>query len=1139
MLGLSVLGSAQNLSTLRIKSIYPESTEFKIDTLSIVPNSELIFSNNSLVPKTHYFIDYINSTLILKDIDTNFRNQIRISYRVFPINFTKKNFSRSLKETYISGPVLAQPKNQTNKNSTNFFNDKQLNKRGSISRGIAIGNNQDAVINSNLNLQISGRISENMSILAAISDENIPIQAEGNSQQIQDFDKVFIQLYNDKNKLIAGDFEIYKPTGYFMNVNKKGQGALLNVKTSLSKNKSSKFETTISGAISKGKYCRKSFVGQEGNQGPYKLTGCNNEQFIIILSGSEKVYINGRQLKRGKEYDYIINYNTGEISFTANKPITKESRIAIEFEYSERSYSRFFIFSSNTIKTQKGTFWLNIFSEQDSKNQSINQDLTSEHKKLLSEIGDNINEAIVPNIDSIEFRSDYVLYAKKDTSVNGISYAIYEYSTNPLQAHYQLGFSLVGNNKGNYIQIQNAANGRVFEWVAPINNIPQGNYEPIRLLVAPKKQQMLSFGGNLNLTKRTQTNFEIAISNNDINTFSDKDASDNSGYAISFDTNKEWIRSDTTENSFRTGVEYHIINKNFEAIERFRSVEFERDWNIQTPFISDEHFAELNLNYKHKNQIISNYDLSYLSNNADYTGFKNTLNTLINKSDYEFNLQSSILNTESALQNTQFLRYLLSIGKSFKYFKLGITNEFEQNTIRDAIKDSLESISFKFNSYKILFENPDSSINNYHVSYTLRNDYLPSLNSLKNSTQAEDFNLGFSLNKNPSNILKANVTYRKLIVNDTSLIDENAENTLIGRLSYSFMLFKGSISSNTFFEAGSGLEPKKEFSYLKVTDGQGVYAWTDYNNNGTAELDEFEIAQFQDQANYIRIYTPGNEYVKTNRNEFSQTLNINPYNLWKSKKGIRKILSKFSNSFAYLTNQKSTNTGFNSYNPFYKSTDSLIINLDQNIRNTLSFNKFNTFFGVDYIYQNNRNKILLTNGIDERKRNLQSINIRIKIFKDFTLQNQSDYGTKEYISQFFIAKNYTIENLKNTSSIAYQPGFNTRINAHYMYSIKENKLSVEISKTQKVGLELNYSISRKGNILAQINYLNIDYNSDNNSSIAYEMLEGLNPGNNGTWTLRFQRKLTKSLELNVNYNGRISENSSAIHAGSLQLRAFF
>ena len=95
------------------------------------------------------------------------------------------------------------------------------------------------------------------------------------------------------------------------------------------------------------------------------------------------------------------------------------------------------------------------------------------------------------------------------------------------------------------------------------------------------------------------------------------------------------------------------------------------------------------------------------------------------------------------------------------------------------------------------------------------------------------------------------------------------------------------------------------------------------------------------------------------------------------------------------------------------------------------------------------------------------------------------------------------------------------------------------SFSHNIGTEINYSVTKKGNLLVKGNYLKINYNSDSNTSIAYEMLQGLKPGNNATWSFMFQRKLAGYLEMNIIYNGRVSENVSTIHTGSLQLRAFF
>ena len=149
------------------------------------------------------------------------------------------------------------------------------------------------------------------------------------------------------------------------------------------------------------------------------------------------------------------------------------------------------LFNSNEVQTKKSNFWINIFSESDSKNQPLQQDLKENHKILLADIGDNLNQAIVPNIDSIAFENDKVFYKKTDTIVNNELFEIYVYSVNPDSAFYRLGFSFVGNNNGNYIPIKSSANGKVYAWVAPENGVLQGSYEPVILLISPKKKQPL------------------------------------------------------------------------------------------------------------------------------------------------------------------------------------------------------------------------------------------------------------------------------------------------------------------------------------------------------------------------------------------------------------------------------------------------------------------------------------------------------------------------------------------------------------------------------------------------------------------------------------------------------------------------
>jgi hypothetical protein len=69
--------------------------------------------------------------------------------------------------------------------------------------------------------------------------------------------------------------------------------------------------------------------------------------------------------------------------------------------------------------------------------------------------------------------------------------------------------------------------------------------------------------------------------------------------------------------------------------------------------------------------------------------------------------------------------------------------------------------------------------------------------------------------------------------------------------------------------------------------------------------------------------------------------------------------------------------------------------------------------------------------------------------------------------------------------------------------------------------------------------VSIRFDGTGNSSLTYEMLEGLRAGTNFTWGISYQRSLGQNIQLNLTYNGRKSQDIDAVHSGGVQVRAFF
>jgi hypothetical protein len=1151
---------AQNTSNKKFKNIKISNTDTTlIDTLSLVPG-ELSFYNQQnekiIVPDS--LIDFFKGIVLPNNTNLFPDDSVKMVYRVLNFNFYQSYFNKDFskldkKEDFIENPFLI--KVDDNNNQDDFFNLQGLNKNGNISRGVNFGNNQDLAVNSNLNLELSGKISDNLNILAVITDNNIPIQPDGNTQQLQDFDQVYIQVFDENNKLTAGDFVLNRPKqSRFMNFYKRAQGANFESSILLNKNekeKEGKLDIRAGAAISKGKFARNVIAGVEGNQGPYRLQGAENQTFIFVLSGTENVYIDGKLLTRGQENDYIIDYNTAELTFTSKQLITKDRRIVVEFQYSDQNYARSLVNTGVNFNNKKLSASINFYSEQDAKNQTLQQDLTDEQKQILSEIGDSIQLAVVPSIDSVEFSESEVLYALVDTLVNGIFYdSVFVYSSNPDSAFYRLGFSLVGNNRGNYVRTRSTANGRVFEWLAPINGIPQGNYEPVILLITPKLRQMMSSAIEYRFSEKTSLGGELAVSNNDINTFSKLDSKDNQDIALRlYGQHTETLKKDSISPlKLQVYFDYEQLNKNFKEIERFRSVEFERDWNIlNRPFTESQFIATGGIKLIKEGKGFLNYELNSFNTKSEYNALKNNLGANWKSKKLDLDFKSSLLNSDGFGTTTNFFRQQGKVEGKFKYFTLGLWEDHEINKIKIAQTDSFSIASYQYLEWETYVASPSTFKNQYKVFYRQRIDYLPNTNeenALRQSTLGENYGIETGFYKNPNSTLKLNTNFRKLKILNDELSNNQPESTLLGRLEYSLRLLKGTFSANTFYEVGSGLEVQREFSFLEVPPGQGAYAYIgDLNNNGVKDLNEFEIAAFPDQARYIKIFTPTNNFIRIYTNQFNQIININPAAVWSSSKSfLKKSIAKFSTQSAYRVDRKTLQEDFaTALNPFINSIeDTVLVTLNSSLRNTVFFNKTHPKYGLDHTYQLTNSKSLLVNGFDSRDNRFNALRGRWNISKQYMLNLDLKQGNRLGLSEFFSNRNFDINYREISPKFTYQAGVKFRTSLMFAYKEKFNSADYggEVALTRDLGLELKYSVLTKGNLMLQVNYIEHRF-SNITSPLAFEMLEGLQPGENITWNLMYQRNLSQNMQLSINYTGRTAESTPTVHTGGVQVRAFF
>lgn len=258
---------------------------------------------------------------------------------------------------------------------------------GSKGLGISIGSGRDLALEQTLRVNISGTVARDVEVVALLSDESNPIQPEGSTQTLEELDQVFLEVRGTHLKTTLGDYNLSFQNTEFGQLNRKLEGIRGEANYPNAR-------IVIAGGASPGEFTTNRFSGVEGKQGPYQLWGKDGTTDIVILAGTERVWVNGQPKVRGENNDYIIDYSTGQITFTRHCLITAESRIVVDFEYTNQRYKRDFYGGRGRLSFWDGKLWLGttFIREADDRDSPL-VSLSEADRAILAAAGDDPSQA--------------------------------------------------------------------------------------------------------------------------------------------------------------------------------------------------------------------------------------------------------------------------------------------------------------------------------------------------------------------------------------------------------------------------------------------------------------------------------------------------------------------------------------------------------------------------------------------------------------------------------------------------------------------------------------------------------------------------------------------------------------------------
>lgn len=1118
------------------------NNRYEISRVNIIPNSEQIYLKNKKLNRNDYIFTYAQGYFKLSDtLSYSIFDTLIVTYKTLKFSFKKEYTKHTLVVKYdenVGDTIKVLSSVKGGFTPEDIFGPG-IYKSGTIVRGITVGTTKDFSLNSGLRLQLSGRISDDVEIVAALTDENTPIQPEGNTERLEELDKVFIQIKHKNISGTFGDYQLTQRFGEFGVINRKLQGLTTEFTTD-------NMNGYLSIANSRGKFNSNRFNGNDGVQGPYRLSGINNERDIIIIAGTEKVYVDGIEMKRGENQDYTIEYSNATITFTPKRLITSASRISVDFEYTDRQFARNFfgVGSLGKFFDDKLKVKFQYLREGDDQDSPIDVSLSESDKKILANAGNDRNKAVKSGVQLAQpdsLGATKGIYSKIDTTINAASYSYYVYAPGDSLSIYNVSFSYVGEQKGDYIR-QSLG---YYKFVG----IGQGNYLPIIFLPMPELKQMGNFVIDFNPTDKISISVEYAGSLWDKNRLSSIDDGNNFGYArnIIFNLTPSEIKIGNIDFG-KAGLNYRdrFVQSRFTSLDRYDNVEFGRDYNIIDQNVAqDQSLREIGLILQPFTQLSITGKAGFLRNGDALSSdrFNNVLK-LTDQKKYSIEYNLDYVNTSTSNIKSSWYRHFANAYYSFWKLKTGIDFLAEDKADVQSPSDSLLLSSLKYFDYKPFIQLIDFEGFGIITSYGIRNDYMPANGLLLK--ESNSLTPSMELNYNGLKEFNTNLvfTYRSKKYEETFKQKGFLDNeTILIRSRSKFLLWDPLMNGDLYYEVSTQKSARLQKVFVRVQQGTGNYKYLgDLNGNGIADENEFELTMFD--GDYIQVTIPTDELFPVIDLKTSTRWKLNFSRLFDKNTFAGKILTPISSETFWRIQENSRQTD---YAKVYLLNLSTFQNENTTIQGSNYIQQdlflFENSQELSFRFRFTQRKALneFSNGYERYYNREKSIRIKFKMVQEISNQTDIVNQVDNVIAPAGSNKTRQINSNSVSSDFSYRPERNIEVGFKIKVGRSEDTYPVIPTIIDLNSQLIRFNLSFLGTGRLRIEFERNEFTANTTQNfIPYELTNGNQIGKNYYWRLNFDYRLTSFLQTTIGYDGRVQgAGSRIVHTARAEARAFF
>lgn len=1007
---------------------------------------------------------------------------------------------------------------------------------GSITRGIAVGSNQDLSLESGLRFDLSGRLTDDVFISASLTDRSTFIQPDGTTQNLRSFDQVYVRITTPRIVAQFGDIDASYTHSNLVRLSRRLQGGDVR----LQHRQNGQSSATL--AVVTGTFRVMEFNGQTGVQGPYRLTNSSGETFITVAAGTEKVYLDGQLLGRGEENDYIIDYSIGEIYFTNKRILRSSHRIRVEYQYLGSGFTRTIVAAQtdyNELAGGKLSVGATFIRQADNVTFDDFTGLSADEIATLQQAG-NINEQLlVSGADSVGYRPDspYILYARKDTLIGTQVYTIFRYEPFNEQSHFRVRFSQVGEGNGSYRRSTQTINGIIYEWVGP----GMGSYEPLRSIRPPVLQQVLALRAGARPISGLALTAEWGVSQQQTNRYSISSADPSQ----KIQTGAQWdlTISETTKVQTRADLEYR--GGDFVTFDPVRDIEFDRKWDISDSNRQDELRLQAGIGVSSVEQLEAGWQYEQLKRDTQ-KGHRNDFHAsalLLNR--WHLSARAGHLNSKrDSLGSTDWFNTFANTGIEIPLMGVvlqpGYTLESEY---RRAVTPEGQLIADSFSFVEHTPALQLSGTNSWEVSirYAYRRESMAQAGDIVLMSTAHAPEMRVRLQSGRWLTSENSLAYRKEDITPEFVASAGASSAtgMAIRSAQDVNLLAGSIQSSFLYDASTQVRSVFQETYLEVGPEFGQYVWVDVNNDGIPQIDEFFPEQTPGEGTYIQQLLPSDELVPVVVLQARWNLEVEPSSYFSSNalRGIR-YTSDIS-----LSEQNETRNLTDVYLLRAGSLRNELTTIRGSIRWNQRLELFRHLRRVDTELSTSQAESMNRLSAGTEFSNLRRYNVlsRYRFEREVTGQMRLEWKESTRRSTDLASRNYEIQGWMVEPAAHFSEISNLRSSIYLQFGARSDRYQnpeVRI-RYEKVRLEIASSLTRDLQFSVQGEYRSMRLNRETGALAAFELTDGAGDGRSVMWLSQLRWLHSETITTTLDYDGRTTQVAGVIHRIRLRVTARF